>query len=158
MDDFVVGLIGPCKDAINIKNKIRIFLKDSLRLTLNEKKTWIINSSKTPIKFPGAFIKSTWEAEKRIQIIVRNARRYKGRATGNVKFHASIKELFEKATLNGFFKIKSNKFVPPRVCWFINFNHADIIRHFNLVIEGNLNYYSFANNRKSSGSFIYCLK
>ena len=158
VDDFVVGITGSRKDAINIQNKIRIFLKDSLKLTLNEKKAWINNFSKIPIKFLGAYIKGTWDAEKRIQNIVRNGMRYKVRITGRVGLHAPIKELFEKATLNGFFKKKSNKFVSTRVGWLINLDHVDIIRYFNSVIRGNLNYYSFANNRNSLGSFIHGLK
>ena len=46
VDNFVVDIIGSRKDAINIQNKIRIFLQDFLKLTLNEKKTWVINLNK----------------------------------------------------------------------------------------------------------------
>ena len=158
VDDFVVGVIGSYKNTLDIQEKIRIFLKNTLKLTLNEKKTFITNFSKKPIKFLGAYIKGTWETEKRIQTIVKNGVRYKVRVTGRVGLHAPIKDLFEKATLSGFFKKKHTKFVPTRVGWLINLDHADIIRYFNSVIRGNLNYYSFANNRKSLGSFIHGLK
>ena len=40
----------------------------------------------------------------------------------------------------------------------INLEHADILRFYNSIIRGNLNYYFFANNRKSLGSFIHGLK
>ena len=158
VDDFVVGIIGSYKNTLDIQEKIRIFLKNTLKLTLNEKKTFITNFSKKPIKFLGAYIKGTWETEKRIQTIVKNGVRYKVRITGRVGFHAPIKDLFEKAAISGFFKKKHSKFVSTRVGWLINLDHADIIRYFNSVIRGNLNYYSFANNRKSLGSFIHGLK
>ena len=158
VDDFVIGIIGSRKDTINIQDKVKAFLKDSLMLTLNEKKTCITNFSKIPIKFLGAYIKGTWETEKRIQTIVKNGVRYKVRITGRVGLHAPIKDLFEKATLSGFLKKKRLKFVPTKIGWLINLDHADIIRYFNSIIRGNLNYYSFSNNRKSLGSFIHGLK
>jgi group II intron reverse transcriptase/maturase len=158
VDDFVVGVIGSRKNTLDIQEKIRIFLKNTLKLTLSEKKTFITNFSKKPIKFLGAYIKGTWETEKRVQTIVKNGIRYKVRVTGRVSLYAPIKELFEKATISGFFKKKYSKFVSTKVGWLINLNHADIIRYFNSVIQGNLNYYSFANNRKSLGSFIHGLK
>ena len=158
VDDFVVGIIGSRKDTIIVQDKIRTFLKDSLKLTLSEKKTSVTNFSKVPIKFLSTYIKGTWETEKRIQTIVKNGIRYKVRITGRVGLHAPIKDLFEKATLNGFFKKKHGKFIPTKVGWLINLDHADIIRYFNSVIRGILNYYSFANNRKSLGSLIHGLK
>ena len=71
---------------------------------------------------------------------------------------APIEDLFNKATINGFFKKKLGRFVPTYVGWLINLDHADIIRYYNSVIRGNLNYYSFANNRAHLGSFIHGLK
>ena len=66
--------------------------------------------------------------------------------------------LFEKATLNGFFKKCNNKFVPTYVGRCVNMDHEDILRYYNSVIRGILNYYSFANNHKSLGSLIHGFK
>lgn len=156
VDDFVVGIIGSRKDTIYIKDKIIFFFKDALKLTLSEEKTFITNFSKNPIKFLGAFIKGSWEIEKRIKTIIKNGVRV--RVTGRVSLRAPIKDLFEKATMSGFFKKKRGKFVPTKVGWLINLDHVDIIRYFNSVIRGNLNYYSFANNRASLGSLIHGFK
>ena len=82
----------------------------------------------------------------------------KVRITGRPVLKVPIKDLFLKATVNGFFNKKAGKFVPTKVGWLINLDHVDILRYYNLVIRGNLNFYSFANNSKSLGSFIHGLK
>lgn len=158
VDDFIVGVIGARKETVEIQTKIKNFLKDHLKLTLNERKTFITHFSKNPILFLGTHIKGVWETEKKVQIIIKQGVSHKVRITGRVVLQAPIKSLFEKATINGFFKKKFGKFVPTKVGWLINLDHADIIKYYNSVIRGTLNYYSFANNRKSLGSFVHGLK
>lgn len=46
-DDFIVGINGSRKDAELIKEKIRIFLKEKLKIELNEEKTKITSMAKT---------------------------------------------------------------------------------------------------------------
>ena len=60
--------------------------------------------------------------------------------------------------MNGFFKKKAGKFVPTKVGWLINLDHADILGYYNSVIRGILNFYSFVNNKKSLGSLVHGLK
>jgi hypothetical protein len=71
---------------------------------------------------------------------------------------ASIKLIFEKATLHGFFKNRVNKFIPIRIARCINLNHRNILRYYNFVIYGIFNYYFFIINKKSFFSFINGLK
>lgn len=158
VDDFVVGVIGSHKDTIIIQEKIRSFLANDLKLTLSEDKTFITRFSKNPILFLGALIKGSWENEKRVKTIKNRGVYRKVRVTSRIVLYAPIKNLFKSATENGFFKKRSSKFVPTKVGWLINLDHADIISYYNSVIRGNLNYYSFANNRKSLGSFVHGLK
>lgn len=158
VDDFVVGIIGSRKDAVVIQNKIKNFLHDHLKLTLSDEKTLITNFSKDFISFLGVKIKGSWEKEKKIKVIKDSKGTRKVRITGRCVMHAPIKDIFEKATLNGFFKKKKGKFVPTKVGRLINLDHADIIKYYNSVIRGTLNYFSFVNNRKSLGSFVHGLK
>lgn len=46
-DDFIVGINGSRKDAELVKEKIRIFLKEKLKIELNEEKTKITSMAKT---------------------------------------------------------------------------------------------------------------
>lgn len=66
--------------------------------------------------------------------------------------------MFEKATRDGFFKKKGGKFVPTKVGYLINLDHAYIIKYYNHKIRGIFNYFSFVNNRKFLGSFVHGLK
>lgn len=158
VDDFVVGVIGSRKDTVELQENIRVFLKDQLKLTLGPEKTLITNFSKRYISFLGTLIKGTWERDKRLVIVKRKGVNRKERVTSRTVLKAPIKLLFEKATLNGFFKKRNNEFVPTNVGRCINMDHDDILLYYNSVIRGILNYYSFANNRKSLGSLIHGLK
>lgn len=159
VDDFVVGVVGSRKDAIEILHKIEVFMKTELKLIMNSEKTLITHFSKEPISFLGASIKGTWEWEKKlITVKKKGGVSRKVRMTPRVVLKAPIKTIFEKATYNGFFKKRHGKFIPTKVGRCINLDHQDILRYYNSVIRGVLNYYSFANNRKSLGSFVHGLK
>lgn len=158
VDDFVVGIIGSRKDAVDVRNTIRNFLKDQLNLNLNEEKSLITHFSKNFISFLGAYIKGDWEKEKRIGVIKKLGVTRKVKLTSRIVLHALIKDIFEKARLNGFFKKKEGRYVPTKVGRLINLDHADIIKYYNASIRGTLEYHSYANNRKSLGSFVHGLK
>ena len=56
-DDFVVGVIGSKQDAIYIKEDLRRFLSEKLKLTLSEEKTkvthsWAMTFGSSEIKQP----------------------------------------------------------------------------------------------------------
>jgi group II intron reverse transcriptase/maturase len=160
VDDFVVGVVGSYGDTMELYNKIDGFLRNELKLTLSAVKTSITHFSKKPIFFLGTFIRGNWERNKRIILIKKQADSVsrKVRMTSRVVLKAPIKSIFEKATLNGFFKVRQGQFVPTKVGRCINLDHSDILRYYNSVIRGVLNYYSFVNNRKSLGSFVHGLK
>lgn len=158
VDDFVVGIAGPRREAVNIQEQIREFLNDELKLTLSKEKTSMTHFSKDPILFLGTLIKGDWEKQKRIKTAIVKGTRMKMKVTSRVVLKAPILTIFEKATMNGLYKKRFGKFVPTGVGRLINLDHADIIAYFNSVIRGILNYYSFANNRKSLGSFVHGLK
>lgn len=158
VDDFVIGVVGSRKDAVDIKESVKRFLEENLKLTLSDEKSLITHFSKTPISFLGTLIQGNWETEKKVKVVRNFGVSRKVRVTGRPVLKAPIDKLFEKATVNGFFKKKVGKFVPTKVGWLINLDHADILRYYNSVIRGILNFYSFANNRKSLGSLVHGLK
>jgi hypothetical protein len=129
VDDFVVGVVGSREDAIDIKERVRCFLEENLKLVLSDEKSLITHFSKTPIIFLGTLIKGNWEKEKRIKLVRKLGVLRKVRITGRPVLKAPIKDLFLKATVNGFFKQKAGKFVPTKVGRLINLDHADILRY-----------------------------
>ena len=159
VDDFIVGVVGSYQATVEIRDKIDAFLRNELRLTLSSEKTSITHFTKKPIFFLGTFIKGNWERDKTvITIKKKGSTSRKVRMTFKVVLNAPIKSIFEKATLNGFFKVHHGQFIPTKVGRCINFDHQDILHYYNSIIRGVLNYYSFVNNRKSLGSFVHGLK
>jgi group II intron reverse transcriptase/maturase len=158
VDSFVVGVIGSLENTVELKEKVKMFLKNELRLTLNSEKTLITNFSKRYITFLGTYIKSYWKREKKQATVKRKGVTRKEKVTPRTIIKAPIKLLFEKATLNGFFKKRNNKFVPTYVGRCINLDHEVILRYYNSIIRKILNYYFFTDNRKSLGSLIHGLK
>jgi len=112
VNSFVVGVIGSREDAVELEKKIRMFLKNELKLTFSPEKTLITHFSKQLITFLNTYIKGTWEHEKKLTIVKRKGVNRKERVTSRTVLKAPIKLLFEKATLNGFFKKRTNEFVP----------------------------------------------
>jgi hypothetical protein len=80
------------------------------------------------------------------------------RMTSRVVLRAPIKAIFEKAALNGFFKVRGGEYVSTKLGRCVNAKHLDILRYYNSVIHTVLNCYSFVNNKKSLGSFVHGLK
>lgn len=159
VNDFIVGVVGSRKDTTEIRNKIDSFLNNELKLISSHTKTSIIHFSKDFIFFLDTFIKGTWERTKKVITIKKKlGTSKKVRMTSRVVLNAPIKLVFEKAVLSGFFKVCHGRFIPTSVGRCINLDHSDILRYYNSVIRGVLNYYSFANNRKSLGSFVHGLK
>ena len=55
-DDFVVGVIGSKQDALSIKEDLRQFLSEKLKLTLSEEKTKVTHSSQA-VRYLGYYIR-----------------------------------------------------------------------------------------------------
>lgn len=52
-DDFLLGFTGPKKEAEEIRDRIRDFLRDDLKLTLSEEKTLVTHAATEKAKFLG---------------------------------------------------------------------------------------------------------
>jgi len=52
-DDFLLGLIGPKHEALEIKERVRAFLREQLRLELSEAKTLVTHAADEAAKFLG---------------------------------------------------------------------------------------------------------
>jgi group II intron reverse transcriptase/maturase len=159
-DDFVISIIGPHKLADTIKRRIGDFLKDKLALTISEDKTKVTQFSKEPISFLGAEITnrstrlikpvSSWKKDGKVIL---------GRITPRVSLHAPIKKIIDRLIVRGFFKYTShNLLIGTARKSLVNLDHADIIIFYNAIINGLLNYYSFADNRSSLGSITRLLR
>lgn len=158
-DDFVVGIIGKYSETISIRQEIKDFLLNSLSLNFNLDKTHVNNFNREGLNFLGTFIRGNQEKEKKVLTIRRRNNRIRVLSTSCVRLEAPIDNILEKGLENSFFKrTATGKFVPTFCGKLINLDHSDIIKFYNQKICGILNYYSFADNKKSLGSFVHGLK
>ena len=149
IDNLVVGIVGSKKDAVDIKKTVSSFLEKNLKLVLNNEKSVITYFRKKPIFFLDTLIRRNLKTEKNFKI---------SKKIMQPILEAPIKDLFLKFTMDGFFKKRGDKFVPTKVGWLINLNHADILKYYNSIIKKVLNFYSLSNNRKSLINFVHGLK
>lgn len=148
-DDFVVLVLGTRKDALEIRDKIKIFLKDNLGLDLNLDKT-IVSPSREGFHFLGALCRKRDNSnifnKSKNQLKVQITRR----STLRLAVDVPTKLLIEKLIKNGYAKRnnRGNVFAKS-ITHMIHLDHYNIVQFFNSKIRGILNYYSFAGNRSA---------
>lgn len=140
-DDFIVGIIGSKEEAQGIKQKISKFLTDSLKLTLNEKKTLITHNS-SYVLFLGYSIGYKEVTYKfKIKGTYRSARRRI--LTLMVDMNKVIKKLAEAKFCR--------KDGDPLPCFqYMHQTQSLTNARINSLLEGLVNYYHLANNKRRS--------
>jgi group II intron reverse transcriptase/maturase len=148
-DDWIIGVRGSREDCASLMEKIRIFLKNELKLELSETKTKITNASKEVAEFLSVRIRRsnhiTFSNKK--NVLTRNVR--------NLRLTAPIDRVTKKLTVNGFMK---NNSPYPKFIWMQESKDA-IILLYNSVYRGIIQYYRFADNFNDLSSKVhYILK
>ncbi|MCL3850993.1 reverse transcriptase domain-containing protein [Parabacteroides sp. GYB001] len=156
-DDFLIGVIGSKDDCIKIKEDIKTFLENKLKLELSEEKTLITHGTK-PAKFLG------------FDIYVRNTNLPKRDSSGKLKRVYGKKVVLKittetmKKKLLAYDALKLNIIngkevwkAKPRV-YLTNNDDLEILDKVNSEIRGFYNYYSIANNSTVINSFYRIMK
>jgi group II intron reverse transcriptase/maturase len=158
-DDFIIGTIGSKAETLIILEKVRTFLRNDLGLDLNMDKTHVIHFRKNPVPFLGAIMKGYGHLKGTyiIQITHSGSRRHLAQALP-VRLEAPIKKIFDRLVTGGFFRKVNSIYKPIRVGRLFNLDMPDILKNFNNVIRGYMNYYTFADNRSSLGMIMHGLK
>jgi group II intron reverse transcriptase/maturase len=158
-DDFIIGVIGSKKDTMTILEKARSFLSEHLGLHLNMEKTKVTHFPTQTIYFLGADLKGCKHLKGSYIVPFQKSGRYMFySAPLNLRLEAPILKIFNKLVTAGFYRKVDSKFKPTRVGRLINLDMPDILRYYNSIIYGYLNYYTFADNRSSLGMIIHGLK
>jgi group II intron reverse transcriptase/maturase len=158
-DDWIVGVIGPKHLAETIKEEIRQFLKDRLRLELSQEKTRITHAKTEEARFLGVrlSIGKAQCAEAKIGC-QRSAdgRRFKRRVTGWLPtLKAPTTELVQRLHQKGFCDAKG--FPTSQKRWLL-LDADQIIGLYNGILHGLLNYYRFVDNFASLWRIQYILR
>jgi len=143
-DDVIIGVIGPKSLAEQVREEMAIFLKEDLKLELNQQKTVITHLATERAQFLGYLFQTAGPRWRR-----RNLQR-KGSphnviqtiktTTGNITLLVPLRNIDEK--LKKYMKDGQ----PACMNGFINQPVDHIIEHYNGVLRGWYNYYQLAEN------------
>jgi len=136
-DDFIICVIGSKELAIDIKEKVSLFMEKKLKLELNKEKTLITNLRTERANFLGYEIIKTHCNSK----MTRNSNGIKKRSVnGRIQLLVPSKVINEK--IKPFTKNGKPCHFSPRV----NLPVTDIINNYNAEIRGLYNYYCLATD------------
>lgn len=157
-DDWIIGLTGPVSLANKLKEEIRVFLAENLKLTLSDEKTHIRHAGTEEAKFLGTLIgiQGGGNAEPKIRTITRNGKVFRKRVTGwlpTMRMPAAdvVKQLHQK----GFCSVEGEPL--SKLAW-VNLTHEDILMQYSSTLRGISNYYSFVDNRSDLSRIQFILQ
>ena len=157
-DDFVVGVIGSKADAEKVKQDIKIFLQDTLKLTLSDEKTKVTHSGEM-IRYLGYDFTVS-----RSKDVKRNENGDLQRFWyGRVKLYLPHDKWVSKLQEYNAFKIVKDK--DGKETWkalhrgfLMNKTEIEIISHYNSEIRGIYNFYRLAENVSVLNKFHYIME
>jgi nicotine oxidoreductase len=158
-DDWVVGVVGNKNLAIEVRDEIKEFLNENLKLELSLEKTKITHLGSNFAKFLGYYIRcstlkqhiSSRRINKQGEVI--NWRKSTVRTPP--KLLVPLNELKQKLINKG---LANDKGFPKYVGKFIYLSDYEIIKRYNSIIRGFMNFYNSAENRSSLGELIYIVE
>ncbi|MEO6850470.1 reverse transcriptase domain-containing protein [Mucilaginibacter sp. UYCu711] len=155
-DDFLIGIIGSKEDSIKVKEDIKNYLNETLKLELSDEKTLITNAA-NPAKFLGydVFVRKSNKTKKNIN--GNPVRCFANKVVLYVTTEVMRKKLLEYKAMK--IVSKNGKEVwkaEPRM-FMVDSDPLEIINQYNSEIRGFYNYYSVANNSNVISSFYHLM-
>jgi hypothetical protein len=156
-DDWIIGVCGSCVLAEEIKQEIKTFLRDHLKLTLSEEKTRITNARTEEAFFLGTILKMGNDGAAKVTLSTsRSGRRIKRRSTGwETVLKAPLPKLIKRLSERGFCT-KEGK--PTSKSGWAFLDVDQIISLYSGVNRGIQNYYRFTDNWRQLGRIQYILR
>jgi len=155
-DDWIIGVDGNLEIAKKIKCEIQNFLKQTLKLQLNETQTKITHVKSKEFFFLGYTIGISASVQIGLIKSKKLRKNFLKRTTGYLfTFKAPIPKLIKKLYEKGFCTVDG--FPTSRKSWTVLEDHV-IVTNFNSILRGLLGYYSGAHNQKSLRNIQYILQ
>lgn len=155
-DDFVIGVEGSYKLATEILNIVSRFVEERLKLKFNPDKTCITCYADKPVRFLGFVIRAPHckGITKSLEQIKVGGKIITRRKKLRISIYMDMDKVLKKLQANGFIVKRTSHICHDNLELrgtfkgnLINMDHADILKYYNSVVRGVLNYYSFAKNR-----------
>lgn len=157
-DDFLIGVIGSKEDAESIKQKVKNFLFDTLKLEMSEEKTKITHTGDRA-RFLGYDITVSRNQQKKKMANGKTQRCQTGVVKLLVPREKWVGKLFEYQAVKP--KINENgkeRFVALHRGKLVNKSDIEILTTYNAEVRGLYNYYSIANDAFKIGRFGNVMK
>lgn len=156
-DDWLVGICGPRTLAEQIKEELKTFLKESLKLTLSEEKTGITHARKEQAQFLGVQLCIGREGIQKVATLNKGTGKpIKRRSTGSETVMLAPKnKLMRKLHTKGFCTIEGK---PTTKTGWIHLDAEQIVTLYNGINRGIQNYYRFTDNFGQLARIQYILR
>ena len=158
-DDFVVGVIGSKQDAISIKEDLRQFLSEKLKLTLSEEKTKVTHSSEA-VRYLGYDIRVVRDKATKRDKNGALKRPWYGKVFLYVPHEKWENKLHELRVMQ--VKWDENRgrdfWRPMHRNELLNSTDIEIVRQYNSEIRGLYNFYRIAENVGVLSKFYYMMR
>lgn len=158
-DDWIVGVIGPRHLTETIRDEIQHFLKEHLKLELSQEKTRITHAKTEEAVFLGARLSVGKARRAQAEIKTQRSaggRSFKRRVTGWIPIlKAPTTQLVQRLHQRGF--CDTSGFPISQKKWVL-LDADQIMRLYNSILRGLLNYYRFVDNFASLCRIQYILR
>lgn len=156
-DDFLIGIIGSKQDAKEVKEDIKNFLYEKLKLDLSDEKT-LITHTEDSARFLGYEIFVRKSNAQRRDIAGRLKRTYGKRVYLKISTETMRNKLLDYGVLE--FRYQNGKEIwKPKCRSGLIFNDdLEILDRYNREIRGFYNYYSIANNCSELHNFRFIME
>jgi group II intron reverse transcriptase/maturase len=156
-DDWLIGITGDLEFAKKIKEEVNNFLKDVLKVELSQDKTKITHITQDKVNYLGFLIsrRSRVYSESQISYVESTGTTWRP-SNVSIVIEAPIEKLMLKLIEQGYAWEKDR--MPKAMTKWIFLNPEDIIRRYNWVIRGILEYYKSVENRNQLGRILWILK
>lgn len=144
-DDWMIGVKGPYSLAKQLKEEVTQFFEETLKQTLDPKKTQIINLKSGKASFLGYEIFLPRNM-KLVKYKVAGGKQTVRRQTPMLRFHVPLDNILRRLKERGYITYKDNKPRPISKSGYSPLEDHVIVRHFSSVWRGLFNFYSGATN------------
>lgn len=156
-DDFLIAVNGSKEDAQSIKEQVRVFLENELKLIMSEEKTHVTHSSEK-VRYLGYDIRVS-----RSQDTKRTKKGLQRVWYGKVQLYMPKEKWIAKLRDYGAFKIKKDEsgkeiWKPTHRGVLMHLDEVAIISKYNPEIRGLYNYYRMAINVCNLGKFHFIMR
>jgi len=163
-DDFLIGVNGSLERTKLLKEEINKFLGEQLSLTMSWEKTKITSAQDDKLIFLGAEIHRPSSRKGDTKVIKKKmgGREYSSRISANrLSLRIPVKEVTERLSNQGLCIIKNydrGEITPMGKTAWINLPLYDIVLRYNSILQGLINFYSFADNRPRLQLFQFIIQ